>query len=518
MPDKTENNTGESFKYTMYNRTKAILAELNKDIFEKEECIALTFLSAIASESIFLLGAPGVAKSLIGRRLRFAFANGKSFEYLMNRFSTPDEIFGPISISKLKNEDKYVRLTERYLPDSNVIFLDEIWKAGPSIQNALLTILNEKVYRNGDQEAKVDIRAIISASNELPEQGQGLEALWDRFLIRYLVDNIHDINNFNAMITNSLDCYEDSISPELKITDEEYSSWSSKIDEIKIPNEALNIIHIVRSYLNELKRTDIYVSDRRWRKIIKILRTSAFLNSRTSVDLMDCFLIVHCIWDKPDQIEIVKEIVAKAIKQHGYSLSLNINTVRNEILDFKNEIENDTIESKIEVPRTELLIINKDYYEIQNYSSEFRFIKKDDFERLSTTNLKCNLYNHNANDFTTNLLRKENQNTVGIHNQGLFQLKTQIIKEIKHNYRKPNFRLLKEWDGIVDSIKASIESEIKKAENYERNNLINLQNNLFVDKQLSVNVKGNIIKAITELKQLKVELEKIKYFYDTIEY
>ena len=182
------------------DKTIEVIAGMRHGALERDEAMALSLLSAMAGESMFLLGLPGVGKSMMARRLKTAFENATVFEYLMSRFSTPDEIFGPVSISKLKDSDRYERVTTGFLPEAEVVFLDEIWKAGPAIQNSLLTVLNEKVYLNGNREMPLPLKGIIAASNELPAKDEGLEALWDRFLIRYVVEPIEKPENFIKLL------------------------------------------------------------------------------------------------------------------------------------------------------------------------------------------------------------------------------------------------------------------------------------------------------------------------------
>ena len=324
----------------MIERFKLLLREMNRGIYEKETEISLSLLAALAGESIILLGPPGVAKSMVARQLKNAFRDAHSFEYLMSRFSTPDEIFGPVSIQKLKTSDTYERAVDGYLPTADVVFLDEIWKAGPAIQNTLLTVINEKIFRNGNREMHLPLKLLVAASNELPAKGEGLEALWDRFVIRIESRPIKMEKNFRAMllevkgslevkseerrVKNSTDLFEDTISDEqigadVSISPAEYAEWSQAIDKIGVKEEVLDAISRIRKALRAVnvdeaaERRNIYVSDRRWKNIARLLRTSAFMQDREEVDICDLLPIYHCLWQEPEERDASRSIVIRSL-------------------------------------------------------------------------------------------------------------------------------------------------------------------------------------------------------------
>ena len=316
----------------MLERFKLLLQEMNRGIYEKNTEISLSLLAALAGESVILLGPPGVAKSMVARQLKTAFRDARSFEYLMSRFSTPDEIFGPVSIQKLKTSDTYERAVEGYLPTADVVFLDEIWKAGPAIQNTLLTVINEKIFRNGNREMHLPLKLLVAASNELPAKGEGLEALWDRFVIRIESRPIKLEKNFRAMLleaptdflgptdfTDSTDFSGSTDFSDLKITAEEYAEWAEKICKIGVKEEVLDAISAIRKSLRAVnvdeaaERRNIYVSDRRWKNIVRLLRTSAFMQDREEVDICDLLPIYHCLWQEPEERDAIRSIVIRAL-------------------------------------------------------------------------------------------------------------------------------------------------------------------------------------------------------------
>jgi len=290
-----------------------LLEHLNKGLIEKEDIMKIGLLTLLSSENIVLLGLPGTAKSEVSRRLSQVIEDGNYFEYLLTKFTTPEELFGPLSITKLKN-DQFERNVEGYMPSASVVFLDEVFKANSSILNSLLTIINEKKYHNGRGKVDVPLISLVGASNEFPTSIE-LEALYDRFLVKKEVGYIESDERKRLL---NLKKEEFFIPEELKITREEIEIIKIKSKEVLISDKMSSLIlKVIEEYEKSFTKDEKkeIISDRKIVKISKLLKISAFVNERNVVDISDLTLLRECLWNNPKNITKVDTILDKVIKK-----------------------------------------------------------------------------------------------------------------------------------------------------------------------------------------------------------
>ena len=304
-------------KYTLREKIEKNLEILNSGLVGKEKVMKLGLLSILSGENMILVGPPGTAKSEISRRLREILADSDSetyFEYLFTKFTTPEEIFGPLSIKQLQN-DKFERNTEGYMPSSRIVFLDEIFKANSSILNTLLTILNERVFHNGLKREKTPLISLIGASNELPFENDELTALYDRFLIRAVVGYVSDDE-----IEELLDIKETDmeIPAEIKFTESDLNEIKNESEKVRVTSGIKRTIMQIRQEYNKIFAEDNHeiISDRKLVKMVKLLKVSAYLNGRDKVDFSDLMLLTNCLWNNPENIENVTKLVLEAVKRN----------------------------------------------------------------------------------------------------------------------------------------------------------------------------------------------------------
>lgn len=346
-------------------RIEKLIKELTTGLQERDEIIAVSLLAALAGHNSFLFGPPGTAKSLISRRISCAFKETNYFECLMNKFSTPEEVVGPVSIKELK-QDKYTRKTNSYLPTADFAFLDEIWKSSPAILNTLLTLINEKTFKNGDTVEKAPLKALIAASNETPASGQGLEALYDRFSVRLNVPPMQNRENFESILNQKPTESTVAIDDGLKISTEEWTEWQSTIHDVSLSKDTLVIINLIRAELEkESENLNVYVSDRRWQRAAMLTKASAFLSDRKETNHTDALLLRHCLWTTKDNRSDVIEAVENAVRKCGFnSAHFNIKEIDEEIERLDQEISDELFVSE-DIYKTIRLGNGKEYFSVE---------------------------------------------------------------------------------------------------------------------------------------------------------
>lgn len=273
---------------TAQEKLKKIRDELKQMFLERADLIDGALSALLSSQHVLIIGPPGTAKSMLADELCRRIEGAAYFQWLLSRFTTPEEIFGAVSLKALEQDD-YRRVTSHKLPEAHIAFLDEIFKANSSILNAILTLINERLFHNGKEIVRVPLQTLFGASNELPEDDE-LVALYDRFLVRYVVNYIAEDFRFLRML--------EAASPDERtsLSLGQLQELQKAVRQVAIPAYVYRGVADIRRHLN---KKNIHASDRRYRQSLSLLQAHAYLNGEKEIQEKDLFLLEHVLWRDP---------------------------------------------------------------------------------------------------------------------------------------------------------------------------------------------------------------------------
>ena len=255
--------------------------------------------AVLAGEHVLLLGPPGTAKSALARAIAQAFG-GSYFERLLTKFSTPEELFGAISLKALE-QDRFARVVTGKLPEAEFAFVDEIFKANSAILNSLLAIINERVFHNDGQPISCPLVTMFGASNELPD-GKDLEALFDRFLLRFDVGYLLRPANLRLVLSSP----EPTATQAMKMAD--LRKAQAEVAKVAITDETIDALIEIR---DACKGEGIIASDRRWKKALKIVQAVAWMAGEKKTSPEDLSVLIDSLWREPKDRPKVARLVGK---------------------------------------------------------------------------------------------------------------------------------------------------------------------------------------------------------------
>ena len=285
---------------------REVIAPLKARFVGRDEVIDLIALAVVAGEHLFLHGPPGTAKSLLIRSFARA-VRGSYFEYMLTRFTEPNEIFGPVDIAALR-EGKVITVTTGMLPEAEFAFLDELFNANSAILASLLNILMERVFRRGLETHRLPLLSLFSASNHLPDE-DALKALFDRFLLRCHVENLRQ-DALPRLLRAGWELEQTPL-PESSLT-------AADLRELARLTLKVDLTPALESYteaITKVRDLGIAFSDRRTVKTQKLLAASAVLCGRTAAQPSDLWVLRY-VWDREEQIDALASLVNGILDQH----------------------------------------------------------------------------------------------------------------------------------------------------------------------------------------------------------
>lgn len=323
---------------------QTIALELKDFAIEREDEVDTAVCALLSGQHVLLLGAPGLAKSMLAREICRRIDGASYFEYLLSRYTTDKDLFVAVTNIEEKevaNGGKSVRFVPDVtgmLPEAHIAFLDEIFKANSATLNALLTLINERKFHIQGKPVSCPLISMFGASNEIPEAEEGLDALYDRFMVRFVVERVKERGNRIRMRQQSRSRRAGQATGGLHpttLTLAELQDLQKQVYQVQVPQV---IDERVEELIEKLLAEGIIISDRRDVRIDPLIQAHALLmEGRNQVNETDLTILQHCFWAQPSEIKTVQRVVL--------SISNPMENKAIELLDQATEIRDNAVQA-----------------------------------------------------------------------------------------------------------------------------------------------------------------------------
>jgi MoxR-like ATPase len=294
------------------SRLRSSIRTATTSMVGREHIAELMILAAIAQEHLLIIGPPGTAKSAVVRRVSQTLG-GKYFEYLLGRFTEPNELFGPVDFVKLR-EGVVETNTTGMLPEADIAFLDEVFLGSTAILNTLLGVLNERQFRRGHTKIQCPLRLCVGAANDLPDDS-ALAAFADRFLLHLFVSPVPD-HQLELLLENGWLADKQNIQHCADLSD--LDNLSAAVNEVDLSD----VQGILANAVRLLRKASIELSDRRIVKSQRLIAAAAVLAGRKKASDQDLWPIIYLIPTNEAQTlarDVLQEILAKSVAPFMHS-------------------------------------------------------------------------------------------------------------------------------------------------------------------------------------------------------
>jgi MoxR-like ATPase len=261
------------------DRFKSGFDAVKKKLINRDEELEALKLCLLCKGHLMLDGPAGVAKSKLAR-LGFQVLGGEDivrYNIQMMPNTQAEEIFGPMSITKLREKEIIHYNTKGNLPEAHVAYLDELYRGSDSILPTMMGILNERTFHNGQIVQKCPLITAIGTTNFITDRPE-LEAFHDRWLITCSVKPMDSAAARLRMLGLFLEDESDKVDIEEPLELHELSRLHDAVKAVEVPQIMLELYEeLVEKY--RVAVPNVYVSDRRYCQAVRLIQAAILLES-----------------------------------------------------------------------------------------------------------------------------------------------------------------------------------------------------------------------------------------------